>query len=239
LKEGSSHGKFLPTREDDCDLTWCLEYLDHLQILFPDIRALVDMVLQEKELSIIPVKEFSEYKKRIIMTDKLLAKSALPEDAVAALVDAIMGKDDHFPTLRDIKLTTDITAMLPWGDRFLETIVEVHLGTVRISDKSFLRSLEQHSTHHPSLRAACERARMAGCGYLQATIARRANLLATDIRMIREREMIKQIRKECEINSERDLRSALHRFLQSVQHRFQRDRTRCVMMCLTSDMRYR
>jgi hypothetical protein len=213
--------------------------MDHLQVLFPDIRVLVDAILQEKQLSTIPVKEFSEYKKRILMTDKLLAKSALPEDAITALVDAVMGKDDHFPTLSDIKLATDIMEMLPWGNRFFETIVEAHLGTVRISDKSFLRSLEQHSTHHPSLRAACERARIVGCGYLQTTTARQATLLATDIRMIREREMIKQIRKECEINNERDLRSALHHFLESVQHRFQRDRTRYVMWCPTSDMSYR
>jgi hypothetical protein len=180
-------------------------------------------LLDDQELKHIQSPKFAEYKRRILLVEALMRKSSVNNDDQVAIVSTFFGAEDHLPPLHSIRLPEDLTSRLPWGNRYLESMVEARLATSRVSDHIFLLDARQDDF----LRDWRTKALHIAIVSLRDMVTRKAAHLATEIRSLEEREITQQIRRECRTRKESEVRLALKLFLQKTQSRFTHGRSSC------------
>jgi hypothetical protein len=200
-----------------------VDYLGHLRALIPEVSELLASLLDDQELKHIQSPKFAEYKRRILLVEALMSKSSVNNVDQAAVVSVFFGAEDHLPPMNTIHLPEDLASRLPWGKRYLESMVEARLATSRVSDHIFLLDAGQGDF----LRDQRTKALHIAIISLRDMVTRKAAHLATEIRSLEEREITHQIRRECRTRKESEVRLALKLFLQKTQSRFKHGRSSC------------
>jgi hypothetical protein len=200
------------------------DYINQLQRIIPELSQAMNDGASEKELNIIATRDFGELKNRIISFDRLFGRLKCDnEQAWTSLVEAFFGNltDDHFPALDSMILPPEIAALLPHsGTRLSEEIIQTRMTLGPMSDKRFIQTLRAKVGMHSHLERPVQRVIDQAGAILRHAINRKAISLASEVRIIREREISKRIRREAESRRSQRSRDELSRFLAATQTSF-------------------